>query len=165
MMESNYKLARAGVCCSLCGGEFPAEEVYISVLKEDAGEMFVRLDYCLPCWEGCEDDYFSFWRTKRRCEAAEPKLDEDAVFPFYEKLSGRDDRNSRELRYVLSLYLAREKVLKLVEVREGAGDAEELVFEGPAKGVRTCVGNPGLSEERIGELTAAIYALFLSGRR
>ncbi len=153
-------MTRAGVCCSLCSGEFSAGEVYISVLKEDAGEMFVRRDYCLKCWEKYEDDYFSFWRTRRRPEAAETKLDEGALFPFYEGLSCRGDRNSLELKYVLALYLARERLLKLVDVREGADGAEELVFQGPGKGEQSCVRNPGLSEERIGELTATINALF-----
>ncbi len=163
MPEANYRLTKANAGCSRCESEFGGGEVYVSVLKEDAGDLFTREDFCLRCWDACEDEYFSFWRTRRRVEGSELKVDEDAVLPFFLSLGDRDDREALELRYVLSLYLARRKKLKLIDVR-GSGGGEELVFEGPEKGEMTRVTDPGLSEDRIGELTETIYALFSDQR-
>ena len=163
MRESNYRLSKANASCSRCEGEFGGGDDYVSVLKEDAEEIFVREDFCLRCWDMCDVEYFSFWRAKRRTGGAETKVDEDALMPFFRSLCGRDDREALELRYVLALYLARRRKLRLVDVG-GEGGREELLFEGPEKGEMIQIADPGLCEGRIGELTGTIHSLFSEQR-
>ncbi len=157
--DRGYRLEKAGVCCSECGSEFGAGEAYISVLKEGDEELFIREDFCRRCWAGWEDPYFSFWQTRRRSGSTERKPDEEDLLPFYRSLSGKQDRNALELKYVLSLYLTRKKVLKLVDVEQDTG-GEVLVFEGPGKEEKALIRDPGLSEDRIAELTETICSLF-----
>ncbi len=131
----------------------------MSVLKEGDEGLLTREDFCRRCWTGREDSCFSFWQTRRRSDGTERKPDEDDLLPFYRSLRGKEDRNALELKYVLSLYLARRKVLKLVDVGQDAG-REVLVFEGPGKEERALIRDPGLSEDRIAELTETICSLF-----
>lgn len=163
MAAQAYQLGRSNEVCFRCGSAFKTAEVYVSALKEDREGGLVREDYCRACWDDSAVGFFSFWQTRRRPDSvAGDGMDEDAVFSFYRELQKNEggDRNVSELKYVLSLYLARKKVLKLVEVVRRQDGREALVFEGPEKGKLTDIDDPGLSASRIEELTETIHSLF-----
>ncbi len=158
MKESDYKLEKPGCCCSGCGAGFSTGELYISAIKESSNATFNRKDFCRPCWAKCKDTFFSFWQTRRTADDTDKKLNEDTLLSLFQSLSDNEERRAVELRYVLSLYLARKKVLQLIDIRE-EGEQSLLVFERPQQSEPFTIKDPGLPEDRVQELTETVKDL------
>lgn len=99
---------RAAKCCK---GEEPLNpgEDYISVLSKN----HERSDYCLSCFPGPKDlpgDTLGFWKATIPEKIERPTTkNERAMQLLHEALSEKKEN----LAFVLALYLARKKVLKL----------------------------------------------------
>jgi len=170
VLDSNYKLTRTKGSCFECGSDFENGELYISTLKGyvesgDSEDIWERCDFCEQCWKTREtQNFFSHWQTRKKTEGKnEEKLDIDSVLGFFRSLEGKTDALSAKLRYVLSLYLTRKKLLDLVDVQLNE-DSEFLVFKYPEKEDKFSVENPGLSEDEAGELKATLLQIFGSAK-
>ena len=105
------------------------------------------------------EDCFSFWKTVRRKKRRKPRVNTAVVFDFFEKLAESDQPHSREMRFVLALYLARRKALKFETVRR-KNDADVLIFRRSGADEKFSVEDPELSEEQIDQTTERLKALF-----
>ena len=111
-----WYINRGSKTCFLCEKIFPEEEVYFSALY-DEDNTFIRKDYCDKCWEKKSDsDIFSHWKTKipKKPEVVQKYANIDVFYDLFNKLENEDDMSRINFRYVISLYLMRKKILKLV---------------------------------------------------
>ena len=75
----------------------------------------VRLDYSESAWQGPPEDAIGWWRS-RIPDAATRKFQwapNDVLLDYFERLDAQPDR--LDVRFVLSLLMARRRVLRLEE--------------------------------------------------
>ena len=158
-MPQDWKLARGAPACCRCGSEFPDGQAFFSALSEQQGD-FARQDFCLACWQEAKHSaFFCFWKTRRSTQDRRPRVELDAVFQFFDNLRGADRPDRKEMRFVLALYLARRRALRLVGVSREDG-RELLEFRRPRADESFLVENPHLTEEQINATTERIKDLF-----
>jgi hypothetical protein len=156
----DWSINRGSHVCSLCEKPFPEEEVYLSALYDENNE-FLRRDFCVECWDKRENENsFSYWRTKisKKPEKMEKYAKVDVFYDLFSKLENEKDLSRINFRYVLSLYLLRKKVLKLITTRK-SNDDEYLVLHNVKEGNDTEVLKPQLSKEEVLAVTDEIGKL------
>jgi hypothetical protein len=155
-----WSVNRGSHVCSLCEKTFPEEEVYLSALYDENNE-FLRKDFCLECWdkEGNEKS-FSYWKTKisKKPEKVEIYAKIDIFYDLFNKLENEKDLSRVNFRYVLSLYLIRKKVLKLISSHKSNKD-EYMVLHNVKEGTDTEVLMPQLNKEEVLAVTDEIGKL------
>ena len=82
----------------------------------------------------------------------------DVFYDLFNKLENEKDLSRINFRYVLSLYLMRKKVLKLITTRK-SNDNEYLVLHNVKEGNDTEVLKPQLSKEEVLDVTDEIGKL------
>ena len=146
-----WNISKSEHRCTACEKAFAEDDPYVSALF-DQDELFVRRDYCPPCWETAEgrSGAFSFWRTRvpRRDEDRKPLVDESVVMDFFLRLADTEDEQRLNFRYILALMLMRKKKLKFVDARR-RDDREYLVLRRPREEAQHEVFNPQLTDEQI----------------
>ena len=155
-----WSINKGSHACFLCEKKFPEEEVYLSALY-DENNIFLRKDFCVECWDKeCNENIFSYWKTKisKKPEKVERFATIDVFCDLFNKLENEKDLSRVNFRYVLSLYLMRKKVLKLITTHK-SNDNEYLVLHNVKEAVDTEVLKPRLSEEEVLAVTDEIGKL------
>ncbi len=155
-----WSINKGSHVCFLCERRFPEEEVYLSSLY-DENNAFVRRDFCVECWDQKDDeDLFSYWKTKipKKPEVVEKYARIDVFYDLFNKLENETDLSRINFRYVLSLYLLRKKVLKLISTRK-SDDNEYLVLHNVKEDSDTEVFKSQLSKEEVLAVTDEIGKL------
>ena len=155
-----WSINKGAHICFICDKTFPEEEVYLSALY-DENNTFVRKDFCIECWDKKDNDnIFSYWKTKipKKPEKVERYARIDVFYDLFNKLENEKDLSRINFRYVLSLYLMRKKVLKLITTRK-SNDDEYLVLHNVKEGNDTEVLKPQLSKEEVLAVTDEIGKL------
>lgn len=155
-----WSINKGSHVCFLCEKTFPEEEVYLSGLY-DENNTFVRKDFCVECWDKKDSkNIFSYWKTKiaKKPEKVEKYARIDVFLDLFNKLENEKDLSRVNFRYVLSLYLLRKKVLKLVTTHK-TNDNEYLVLHNVKEGNDTEVIKPQLSKEEVLAVTDEIGEL------
>ena len=94
----------------------------------------------------------------RRDEPVKRIVSDDVLMDMFQRLEGDGEENRRNFRFVLALLLMRRKVLKYVEMkRDENGTA--LVLQDRIRNCRCEVYDPGLSEDKIQEVTEEVSRL------
>jgi hypothetical protein len=146
--------------CFLCEKTFPEEEVYLSALY-DENNAFLRKDFCVECWDKKDsEDSFSYWKTKisKKPEKVERYAKIDVFYDLFNKLENEKDLSRVNFRYVLSLYLMRKKVLKLISTHK-SDEKEYLVLHDAKEDKDTEVLKPMLNKEEVLAVTDEIGKL------
>ena len=155
-----WYINRGSKICFLCERTFAEEEVYLSALY-DENNTFERKDFCVECW-GKKDDggIFSYWKTKvpKKQETVQKYANIDIFYDLFNKLGNENDLSRMNFRYVLSLYLMRKKVLKLITTNKSNGN-EYLVLKNVKEGRDIEVLKPQLSKEEVLAVTDEIGKL------
>ncbi|GAX59652.1 enolase [Candidatus Scalindua japonica] len=155
-----WSINKGSHACHLCVKEFPEEEVYLSALY-DENNAFIRKDFCVECWNKKDDEnIFSYWKTKipKKPEKVERYAKIDVFYDLFNKLENEKDLSRVNFRYVISLYLLRKKVLKLVSTHK-SDDQEYQVLHNIREGNNTEVIKPQLSREEVLAVTDEIGKL------
>ncbi len=155
-----WSINKGSRVCFHCEKSFPEEEVYLSALYDENNEFF-RRDFCVECWgEKDNDNSFSYWRTKisKKPEKVEKYAKIDVFYALFNKLENEKELSRVNFRYVLSLYLMRKKVLKLISSHK-SGENEYLVLHNVKEGNDTEVLKPKLNEEEMLAVTDEIGKL------
>lgn len=151
---------RGSKTCFLCEKTFPEEEVYFSALF-DENNSFMRKDFCIECWDKKGDaDVFSYWKTKvpKKIETVQKYANIDVFYDLFNKLENENELTRINFRYVLSLYLMRKKILKLISSRKSNGN-EYLVLLNVKESKETEVLKPRLTKEEVLSVTDEIGKL------
>jgi hypothetical protein len=105
--------------CSHCRKEFEPEEAIYSSIMEDDDDQPVRLDCCVPCYEGIKDSLSdkARWRLIKPEEKVSKKLswrelDERAFFLLDEALQNPSEEAKQEAA-LLALHLLRRKKIAI----------------------------------------------------
>ncbi len=156
----DWSINRGSHVCSLCEKSFPEEEVYLSALYDENNE-FLRRDFCVECWDKRENENsFSYWKTKisKKPEKVEKYAKVDVFYDLFSKLENEKEPSRVNFRYVLSLFLMRKKVLKLISSHK-SDENEYLVLHNVKEDNDTEVLKPKLSEEEVLAVTDEIGKL------
>jgi hypothetical protein len=155
-----WYINRGSKSCSLCEKTFPEEEVYFSALYDEKN-TFIRKDFCVVCWDKkCDAAAFSHWKTKvpKKPEVVNRYANIDVFYDLFNKLENEKDLSRVNFRYVLSLYLMRKKILKLMSSHK-SDDNEYLVLLDVKEGKETEVLKPRLTKEEVFSVTDEIGKL------
>ena len=100
------------------GGELLAQgmEYYSTLVRGDGEEDFQRHDYCPACWEKANQTMqSSSWKSvvpfKKDGSELPKRRDERALYLLKEVLRDKENENSALEAFVLSLYLARRRLI------------------------------------------------------
>ncbi len=151
---------RGSRSCFLCERTFPEEEVYFSALY-DEDNTFLRKDFCVGCWDKKDvTNVFSYWKTKvpKKPETVQRYANIDVFYDLFNKLENDDNLSRINFRYVLSLYLMRKKILRLISSHTSNGN-EYLVLLNVKEGRETEVLKPRLTKEEVLSVTEEIGTL------
>jgi len=158
-MADTWTVANSSIACTRCGVQFREGQVYYSSLTEQ-DQDFARNDYCAPCWKEAQaGTFFSFWKTRRRSDPRPPRIHTDVVFDFFCNVRDSERADKDETCFVLALYLARRKALKLEGVRSEDG-RQVLVFRRPRHKETFHIADPQMNEEQISVATDRLKELF-----
>ncbi len=155
-----WYINRGTKTCFLCEKTFPEEEVYFSALYDEKN-AFIRNDFCVECWGKKGDaDIFSYWKTKvpKKPETVQMYANIDVFYDLFNKLENENDLLRINFRYVLSIYLMRKKILKLISSHKSNGN-EYLVLLNVKEGKETEVLKPQLTKEEVLSVTEEIGKL------
>lgn len=160
IMPEEYSFKGVAETCGVCHGNFEKDAELLSALKREE-DVYVRLDFCLPCWEKeGSDGFLCFWKRKPRLKETQPTVDGAVVFEIFQRLETAEDRHDRNFRYILGLLLMRRKRLKFLDV-ERTEDGEFLIMEDRAlEGVKYRLLDPGLTEEEMERTRNEVGKLF-----
>ncbi len=156
----DWYINRGSKSCFLCEKLFPEEEIYFSALYDEKN-MFIRKDFCVVCWDKkCDAAIFSHWKTKvpKKPEVVQKYANIDIFYDLFNKLENENDLSRVNFRYVLSLYLMRKKILKLISSHKSNGN-EYLVLLNVKEGKETEVLKPRLTKEEVVSVTDEIGKL------
>jgi hypothetical protein len=155
-----YQIQRRQKGCSVCGKIFgPGEELWSAILCNPEG--FVRLDYCLGCFERDKGEPFCYWRNTTPLPTVPRRENLDAVVEFFKKVSAQAQKGQKEqrLQYVLALILMRRKRLKLLR-HQLADQHHVLVLEKVWDGETVEVLDQHIPEDEFDELRDQIQQIF-----
>ncbi len=155
-----WKINRGSRECVHCVKKFSEDEEYYSALF-DENNVFLRKDFCIPCWNHAQrEQLFSFWRTRipKANKPAKKLINTDVLLDMFLRLEGKNETHQKNLRYVIGLYLIRKKILKIKSfLRQGA---DEFIILSYAKAEREfSVFNQNLKEEEIESITSEMNQL------
>ncbi len=156
----DWSINKGSHVCFLCEKQFPEEVVYLSALY-DENNAFVRKDFCDECWDKRDNEnLFSYWKTKisKKPVKVEKYVKVDVFYDLFNKLENEKDLSRVNFRYVISLYLMRKKILKMVSTRKSE-ENEYLVLHNVREGRDTEVLKPQLSKEEVLAVTDEIGKL------
>ena len=168
-MSTTFEISRSTGRCAVSGRELAPGDAVVVALVERDGEGFERLDIAEDSWQGLEDDQrgggrkrvsgkrvFAWWRAAHPEPGAKPRLllDDDALLDLFDELgdeqpgeSGPERVNRLAFRFVLSLILARKRLLKL---ERSSNDGLFVKRRGePVESSPTFVEDPGLTPARL----------------
>ncbi len=158
-MSENWKIETTNAVCWSCSAKIEEESDFFSLLITEE-ETFVRRDLCLSCWkkDKWKEQAFAFWRTTRKPKEAPLRkyahIDIPMVWSIFSSMNDTvEDKQEKNVRYLLALMLLRRRFLRLKQSRENL-----LVLE-DRNGTRYHVEDPVLNEEQMNGLTSQLHAL------
>ena len=154
-----YQITEGARTCSRCGRPFGEKQAFFSTLRDENDEL-ARQDFCAACWEGLDTEpFFSHWQTHRPPEDdSTARVDTHAMLDAFEGMREPKSAQEKSICFVLALFLARRKALKMVGMgTEGGRDC--IVFRYPRTQKRVAVEDTHLSEEQIAQTTEQLKAL------
>lgn len=150
-----WKIARRGRACSVCGRAFESEEEHYSGIAE-VESRFERRDVCLGCWDR-RPELFSFWKTRMPRLERRRLEDVGAMQEFFKRLLEKpsDDPARAKIAYLTALLLARKRRVRLLGSRDG-----RLRLEKSWDGEAVEIPDPPISDAELEDLRRQMEALF-----
>lgn len=162
------EIPKASQTCSLGLEPLAGSDYYSALFENDEAGCLDRKDFCLTCWKTfSKDEAFSkaksFWKSRMPEKSPEkpPKNRQEHVFNSLENLLKQDSEESRRLAYMLTLFLARQRLLILRQEVELDGYKCGL-YEIAQQGVMLCVKKVNLQELTNPDLQIKVAALIAS---
>jgi hypothetical protein len=157
----DWKIQRDRTRCVEPGCTLPTAREWFAVLELP---QCVRRDLCATCFHKLENGAGEppiFWRAQRRSDGRKSAaLDLVTLRHLFDRLGGVEDENARGLRYFIALLLLRKRVLRVVEPRNAAEEAADLVVvDAKVEGMEPqALVAPSLDLERLAALKDELLA-------
>lgn len=161
-------IPRRAPTCSRAFEPFTPGMEFHSVLKEGDDGEYVRLDYCLKCWEkhreeSAQEQIASSWEStvplKKEASDLPKQRDARALYLLKETLNHSDSDSIAEA-FVLSLYLARRRRLLSRQEMKLADGRPAMVYEVAETEEMLCVPKLPLSELQVEKVQQALAKKF-----
>lgn len=157
---------RASHCVK--GGEFlnQGDSYYTALISAQNEYAYERQDYCLTCWEAIDlpnQAIASSWKSvvpfKKDKSELPKRRDDRALYLLKEALSDQEGEGAKEEAFVLSLYLARRR---LITVRQELmkGGFPYFLYEVAETEEMLCVPRIFLSDLRIEKVQQGLSKKF-----
>lgn len=154
-MPQEWSIQSRGNTCQACQRGFQNQEECISALFPDP-PGFVRMDFCLPCWEQRENADadqipFSYWKTIFLLppEAPPDPLRKETAESLLRRLLEEDDAQQIPVMYILALMLERKKMLIEKDVTVDSEDTVRRIYEHRKTGEVFVITDPRLQLESL----------------
>jgi hypothetical protein len=132
-MNQSYAIAVSDFTCSACEHEVPCDTGYFSAVSFQE-DVFLRKNYCEPCWKPKADQAFAFWRTRRPPVVSDkPKrvrFDTALIFEFFRRL----DDSTAWTSAANPAHGAGDLAHGAGDLAHGAGDEPGTTVESPSGG-------------------------------
>lgn len=147
---------RASSCVK--GGEplLQGAEYYSALVRGETDDIYHRQDYCQTCWEKqCLDQAHisSSWKStvplKKEASELPKQRDARALYLLKEVLNDQDSSHKTAEAFVLSLYLARRRLVFLRQEIKREGKLPLCVYEVAATEEMLCVPKIPLSDLQV----------------
>lgn len=162
------EIPKSSHICSKGSEPLAGSEYYSALFENDEVGCLDRKDFCLNCWKVfIQEEAFSqtksFWKSRMPEKGPEkpPKNRQEHVFASLETLLKQDSDESRRLAYMLTLFLARQRLLALRQEVELDGYKCGL-YEILQQGIMLCVKKVNLKELESPDLQLKVAALLTS---
>ena len=133
-------------------------EHYSVLQRNEAEELWVRLDYCMDCWDAALDTLepetlHSLWRTRfvdRNAARQTPVNEYTPLLEICYDSLGADEIDSQAMAYLSAMVLRRQKVFRLVRTeRDADTDQEALLFYDTVSQAEVRVPDPPLTLDEL----------------
>ncbi|MBS0195710.1 MAG: hypothetical protein JSR77_03035 [Planctomycetes bacterium] len=126
---STYPYSRSAGVCAATGRAFAPGERYYGTLVENAAGTLERRDYSKEAWDAGQRPHaperlFAAWRAAfhEHTPDKQPLLGDDELLDLWEQLAAADQPRQIAFRYVLTLLLARRRLLRVTGSHPRRGD-------------------------------------------
>ncbi|MEN6458672.1 MAG: hypothetical protein ABFC63_07055 [Thermoguttaceae bacterium] len=128
----DYEVQHSTRHCATTGREFAPGEKYYSVLLEE-GASLRRYDYGAEVWQGPPEAAVGWWQSEvpDRSAARKHWAPNDVMLDFWDRLADQPGRE--DMRYVLTLLLARRRVFRWEDEKRDASGQDVLVVYCPRR--------------------------------
>jgi hypothetical protein len=122
---TDYDFQHSPRCCSTTGRQFAPGETYYSVLTAEGAEL-KRYDYAADVWPGPPEAAIGWWKSQIPGAGRSRKrwAPNDVMLQFWDQLAQEPDK--ADMRYVLTLLLARRRVFRFEEEAGEAAGRDDL---------------------------------------
>lgn len=148
------EIPKRATCC-IKGGEplLQGSDYYSALVRGESEEVYQRQDYCLACWEKTSDQVShlsSSWKStvplKKDGSELPKRRDERALYLLKEALANQDSSQSIAEAFILSLYLARRRLVFLRQEMKREGKLPVSIYEVAETEEMLCVPKIALSD-------------------
>jgi len=110
----DYEVQHSSRRCSITGREFAPGETYYSAIVAKGAEV-IRSDFAADAWPGPPAEAIGWWKSQipNRAEGKKHWAPNDVMLQFWDELAKEPDKG--DMRYVLTLLLARRRVFRFEE--------------------------------------------------
>jgi hypothetical protein len=157
----DFEVDRCTRRCAVTGRDFePGESIY-SALIVDAGRV-VRLDYSADAWTGPPEASLGWWKSQSPTRDAKKShwAPNDVLL---ELLDAEAAPAADDFRYVLSLLLARRRVLRLEQTEKLPDGRDVTVFYCPRNEKTYKIVTEHPSDQRAREIQQQLSQLLVPG--
>ncbi len=153
----DYEVERCTRHCVVSGRELQPGETFYSTLTPQGGRV-VRQDYAAEAWSGPPEGAMGWWKSQL------PARDARKLTWALELLeTTADDPAQIDFRYVLSLLLARRRVLRLEENEQDPAGQQLSTFFCPRNGKVYSIAAANPDRDRARELQQQLAELLVAG--
>ena len=157
----DFEVQRFTRRCHKTDRELQPGDVFYSALVAD-GAQVQRWDYAQEAWDGPPEGTIGWWKARVPDSQSQTMhwAPSDVVLHYFEQLE--QDRSKADVRYVLALWLARRRVMRLETIEKNDPSDEHLVLYCPRneQEYRVLVVTP--SAQRVQEIQAELAGLLFA---
>lgn len=150
------EIPRRATCC-VKGGEplLQGSDYYSALVRSDNEDIIQRQDYCLQCWQQVHDSeqINGSWKStvplKKDPSDLPKRRDERALYLLKESLSAPESQSSIAEAFVLTLYLARRRLVILRQEMKREGKLPLCIYEVAETEEMLCVPKLPISDVQV----------------
>jgi hypothetical protein len=159
----DFEIQRCARKCAKTDREFQAGETFYSVLISEGAEV-VRRDFCQEAWDGPPEDVLGWWK----CQLPESSTKKghwaphEVMLDYFERL--QEQPGQEDVRYVLTLLMARRRIVRLEDTERDDEGHEVLVVFCPHTEMEHRVPVVMPDEERAKKIQDELVQLLFGGQ-
>lgn len=162
------EIPKRGRHCALGQEELASGMEILSALKDGVDGIYERRDFCLSCWEtlsaqNANKEFSTVWRSKipsKRDVSDLPKQRDARAMVLLKSALQADEQLYREEAFVLSLYLARKRLIFFRQAMTLDDGQKANLYECAESEEMLCIRQIALSKLEVDRIQQELAAKF-----